>query len=545
MKSASELAPIQFADYQARRGLAPPWANGRRAKEFRAVMGARPIGGIFSVGRRGAVPLEGLGAERGRDPAVGGRRRPPTACARGSPSSRASSTTGAGCRSVERIYGWHHRHERYLRNTRSLARVALLASEQTSTFYKGGARAQRPATTSDGMYHALVEARVPFEMVHEALLTPDRIDRLRAPRAGQRRRAVRRAVRRAPRVRRARRQPASPPSRRRSTTNGARGAPTSASRICSASSFDGGIDGPMQNSYLSLDADPTTGRRHPCSPASTKRRASSTAYGGLEVTADGPRCPSPLTLIPSYPDLPMEDVYPRVPHTDVRELYLREIGRARVAYFPWDIDRTFWEVLSVDHGRLLRNAVAWAARRRAAGHRRPARACSTSPSGGSALDDRAPRQPHQPDDDEGAAARADPGRSSRPCASGCPTRRASAGCSCSRPGRPASDPPPRASGSRWRCHRWSITRWWRSTWHDVGARCPGCTVPGCECQGASARCGAKVRCQGEAAGVEHPRCARSHRTWHQHPGTRTWHPALWTPWHRSKGHPGTDPNAPT
>jgi hypothetical protein len=31
-----------------------------------------------------------------------------------------------------------------------------------------------------------------------------------------------------------------------------------------------------------------------------------------------------------------------------------------VAYFPWDVDRTFWEVLSVDHLKLMRNAVAWA-----------------------------------------------------------------------------------------------------------------------------------------------------------------------------------------
>jgi hypothetical protein len=29
-------------------------------------------------------------------------------------------------------------------------------------------------------------------------------------------------------------------------------------------------------------------------------------------------------------------------------------------YFPWDIDRTFWEVLSVDHFKLLRNALTWA-----------------------------------------------------------------------------------------------------------------------------------------------------------------------------------------
>jgi hypothetical protein len=29
-------------------------------------------------------------------------------------------------------------------------------------------------------------------------------------------------------------------------------------------------------------------------------------------------------------------------------------------YFPSDIDRTFWDVLSVDHGRLIANAVQWA-----------------------------------------------------------------------------------------------------------------------------------------------------------------------------------------
>jgi hypothetical protein len=68
----------------------------------------------------------------------------------------------------------------------------------------------------------------------------------------------------------------------------------------------------------------------------------------------------PLTLVPSYPDLPMEEVYPRQPETDIAEIYLREIGPSRIVYFPWDIDRTFWEVQCADHGKLLANAVDWA-----------------------------------------------------------------------------------------------------------------------------------------------------------------------------------------
>ena len=57
----------------------------------------------------------------------------------------------------------------------------------------------------------------------------------------------------------------------------------------------------------------------------------------------------------------MEEVYARVPRTDIPGLYAREEGRSRVVYFPFDVDRTFWEVLTPDHGKLLRNAVDWGA----------------------------------------------------------------------------------------------------------------------------------------------------------------------------------------
>jgi hypothetical protein len=69
---------------------------------------------------------------------------------------------------------------------------------------------------------------------------------------------------------------------------------------------------------------------------------------------------SPLQIVPSYPDLPMEAVFPPPVTTHDPGVFLSETGRGRVIYFPGDIDRTFWEVLDADHAKLLRNAVLWA-----------------------------------------------------------------------------------------------------------------------------------------------------------------------------------------
>ncbi len=82
--------------------------------------------------------------------------------------------------------------------------------------------------------------------------------------------------------------------------------------------------------------------------------------GYVDVKPTAEFAPPPLTRVPSYPDLPMEDVFPRQAHTDIPELFLRQIGNSRIAYFPGDIDRTFWEVLDPDHGRIFANTVRWA-----------------------------------------------------------------------------------------------------------------------------------------------------------------------------------------
>ena len=56
----------------------------------------------------------------------------------------------------------------------------------------------------------------------------------------------------------------------------------------------------------------------------------------------------------------MEHVYPRVTDSGISELYLNENGRSRIAYFPGDIARSFWQVMCADHGILLANTIRWA-----------------------------------------------------------------------------------------------------------------------------------------------------------------------------------------
>jgi hypothetical protein len=358
LKTAGELAAIQFTDNQARRGVTPPWNNGRRAKEYRSVMGRRPIGGIFSVGLEEAY--------RWKD-SVQSEPEIRLWVAEGTANGmRPWVTKFSGVLydrrwmpMVERIYQWHYTHERYLRNEAPLARVALLLSEQTAAEHPGVAPGDRHEDHLLGMYHALVESRVPFEMVHEAVLTPERLDPFKlliladaAALSDAQCRAIREYVGRGGSLL------ATFASSLYDETGRRRDDFGLADLL--GVSFAGRVEGPMQNSYLSLDADPATGKRHPILAGldDTPRIINGAFRLDVRSTAE---FPSPLTLIPTYPDLPMEDVYPRVARTTTRELYLREVGRSRVVYIPWDIDRTFWEVMCVDHLRLIRNAIEWAA----------------------------------------------------------------------------------------------------------------------------------------------------------------------------------------
>jgi hypothetical protein len=69
-----------------------------------------------------------------------------------------------------------------------------------------------------------------------------------------------------------------------------------------------------------------------------------------------------LTVVPGFVQYPPELAYPPIPHTDEPALVLREIGASRLAYFPGDIERTFWLTGHGDLLRLMHNTIRWLTR---------------------------------------------------------------------------------------------------------------------------------------------------------------------------------------
>jgi hypothetical protein len=357
MKIIGELAPTLFADRQARRGVMPPWSNGKNGKEYTATMGTKAIGGIFSMGVEEPYRWKDSvqHPEEVRLWAIDGiahNLRPWFTKFNGKVVDR------RWMQAVEDLYVWHWRNDRYLRNTQSLARVAMVYSQQTASYY-GGDRAQaRVEDHALGFYHALVQARVPFDMVHDQLLDASHVSRYRTlilPNIAALSEAQCRQI--ADFVRAGGSIVATHETSLYDEW-GVRRADFGLAALFGAS-FTGKADTNVHNSYLNIEKN-AAGRFHPLVFGLEEAGRIINGVHWLHTRPTQTGYAAPLTLLPSFPDLPMESVYPRVAHTDVPGAYVREEGAGRVVYFPFDIDRTFWEVLSPDHSLLLRNAVRWA-----------------------------------------------------------------------------------------------------------------------------------------------------------------------------------------
>jgi hypothetical protein len=354
MKLVGEMAPTLFADRQGRSGATAPWANGKNGKEYRATLGNKAIGGIFHMGvvtpHRWPDSVQNSAETRiwVLDGIANGLR----------PWFNKVSGSVHDPRwlpVVEKIYTWHHRWERYLRNESPIARVGMLYSQRTATYYGGPQARQKVEDHTLGFYQTLIEKRIPFEMVHDRMLDAAQLDRFKVllmpniaalddRQCGQLREYVQRG--------------GSLVATYETSLYDEWGVARKDFGLADifGVSFRARLKGPIENSYLLVGSG-----RHPMLAGLEDARQLIHGTWQLDVHPTASFGAPPLTAIPHYPSLPMEKNYGTVRKTDVAGVYTREIGRGRIVYFPWDIDRLFWEVMAEDHLKLIANAIEWAA----------------------------------------------------------------------------------------------------------------------------------------------------------------------------------------
>ena len=349
-----------YADQQHRSAHHPVWAAGRGAKEALCVLqGHGPVAGSFNVAQVGfkdsVQPISETLAFLHDGMAQGFR---PWLI-----KFKAEVFDKRWVPGVEQAFVWHSRHEPYFRNTANLAKVAMMQSVQTSSYYSsGGTPSMNPVTAMtaggnepslNGAYQALLEARVPFRLVDDRELSQAVLGQYKAivlPNIAAM------SDRQAASIREYVASGGAIVATGETSLYDEQGAERKNFALADLFGVDyaGKVDRKVENSYISIEGP------HPLTVGldDTPR-----IIGGTRLVHVTPRFGErrpPLRLIRSYPELPAETAYPREPVSDVPMAYAHSFGKGRVVYFPFNLDEAFWEHSAKDHLYLLRNAVDWA-----------------------------------------------------------------------------------------------------------------------------------------------------------------------------------------
>ncbi|MGV8988517.1 MAG: alpha-amylase family protein [Cypionkella sp.] len=345
--------PFLVVDHQGRHGIEPLWMAGRNAKRIRATFRDRPVVLITSVGPEEPVHRWKDSVTTGpeitswiADGAAHGMLPWFTKFNGVIPDPRWIAPVADG-------FDLHAKLEPALETTEPACEIAILDATTTLRLHDWSNRDEAEADEK-GFCQALVEAGLAFEFVSDHAMTDAMLDRFRVlilpnarclsdaqcatisawvGRGGSLVVAGESAL---------------------ATEDGSPREDCGLAAVLGAR-VTAAPRGPVKNTYVELAGD---------HPVNAGYDGAQRIIGGLRlvgVTADAGTA-MPFLYVPDFPDLPMEEVYPREKAT-APAVVTRETGAGgRTVYIPWNIGATFWEVLAQDHQRLIENSVRWALR---------------------------------------------------------------------------------------------------------------------------------------------------------------------------------------
>lgn len=345
-----ERYPMFFVDKQGRSGDEASWTPGRIGKRARGLYPDRPVALITSVGPEDnelrwkdsvANPYEtrGLvidGFAQGALPWF--------------TKFKAECFDTRWVEPMAHAFQLHARVERETGHLRHTAEVALLDSRSptapTPWSPRPGSQAQE-----DGIYHALVTARVPFEYIAHEALTAERLSgvRLLIVPSGSALTSISAEVI-SQFVSHGGSAIVLHDTAATSSPEGDRN--FGLSRLCGVRVLKG-MRGPLKNKYMTLD------EGHPIARGYDGAQRVVAGTHVLEIAAEDDT-EVPFRFVPDYPDLPMEEVYPRGGDAPPAVVTREHPGGGRTVHIAFNLGEVYWRALQSDHGRLLANAVSWA-----------------------------------------------------------------------------------------------------------------------------------------------------------------------------------------
>jgi hypothetical protein len=350
LKIIEKYCPFLCVDDQGRRGTEPVWMAGRNGKRMRATFRERPAILITSIG-----PEEEY---RWKDSVTTG------------PEMQAwiddGTTQGLlpwftkfngvvpDTRWVEPVaesFALHAALEPVLSTMTPVAEIAIL--DPATTLRHHGQDTRKAAEADDlGFYQALIEARLPFEMLSDQAMTPKSLDQFKVVilanstcLSDEQVKMLEDYVARGGSI------VAAHETSTRTADNKPRNAIALGKLL--GVTMTKAARGPVKNTYVAING------THPVSEGfeGANRIIGGTRLVAVDAATDTEQ---PFLYVPDFPDLPMEEVYPREEPRGAAVVTRQHQGGGRTVYIPWNVGGILWEVMAADHARLIGNAVKWA-----------------------------------------------------------------------------------------------------------------------------------------------------------------------------------------
>ena len=256
------------------------------------------------------------------------------------------------------FFHWAAEHDSQLCNRRSIANIGVVMGQSTQLLYPGpGAVRTRDYMhhTTQGIYDALLRGRFAFDFVHEERLEPERLAHYRAlilPNIAMLTNLQ------CDQIRAFARSGGSIMASFETSLYDENLNPRDDFALADLFGMHraGAVVGTNGNPYYARIEAPGAPQPHPILDGFTDTNWLPGAENRIPLA---PIADPLLTVVPGFVRYPPELAYPPVSHTTEPAVVLRESGSSRTAYFPGDIEHTYWLTGHGDLLRLLHNTIRW------------------------------------------------------------------------------------------------------------------------------------------------------------------------------------------